>query len=99
MPRAAVAAFDVASATFWRVEVWELAHEYQIVREDGWYFDPVRVIGVYATEDEAVTALEQARSLPGFSDTVNDEGVTGLVVSRYRLDELHWTEGFVREPY
>jgi len=29
------------------MDVWELAHEYQIEREGGWYFDPVRIIGVY----------------------------------------------------
>lgn len=78
--------------------VWELAHEYQVVREGGWYFDPVRVIGVYATESEAQAALERARTLPGFGETVNFEGENGLTISAYRLDELHWTEGFVRVP-
>lgn len=78
--------------------VWELAHEYQVVREGGWYFDPVRVIGVYATESEAQAALEHARTLPGFAETVNFEGENGLTISAYQLDELRWTEGFVRVP-
>ncbi|MFB9748736.1 hypothetical protein [Leifsonia shinshuensis] len=76
--------------------MWELAHEYQIEREGGWYFDPVRIIGVYATEREAEAALQQVRSLPGFADTLNFEGANGLTISRYELDEVQWTEGFVR---
>jgi hypothetical protein len=80
------------------VVVWELAHAYQIVREGGWYFDPVRVIGVYATESDAQEALERARILPGFAETANFEGDNGLTISAYQLDELHWSEGFVRVP-
>lgn len=77
-------------------EVWEVAHEYQIVRDGDWYFDPVRVIGVFSAEAEAERVRMHAVTLPGFAETQNFEGENGVVVSMYRLDELHWTEGFAR---
>lgn len=78
------------------MEVWEVAHEYQVVRDDDWYFDPVRVIGVFRTEVDAQRVRDRASGLPGFAETRTFEGEIGVVVSRYRLDEMHWTEGFVR---
>ena len=55
--------------------------------EDG---DDLKTLGVYSSEQAGQARIEQAKSLPGF-DTEPD----CFLVTRYILDEDHWTEGFV----
>lgn len=60
-----------------------------------------KMIGVYCTLEAATAAVGRLRELPGFSRDPNvvDTDVAGeedgFYVDEYRLDEDHWTEGFV----
>ena len=62
-------------------------HELDEDRED------VKLIGVYATEEGAQAAVKRLSIQPGFRDTTD-----GFHIDRYRVDEDHWTEGFVTVP-
>jgi hypothetical protein len=58
--------------------------------EDG--DDTELLIGVYATEGDANSAIERLRSQPGFADFPQ-----GFKAEPYELNQDHWTEGFVRQ--
>jgi hypothetical protein len=49
-----------------------------------------KLIGVYSSAGAAEQAKQRILSQPGFR-----ESPEGFQVSRYTLDEDHWTEGFV----
>jgi hypothetical protein len=56
-----------------------------------------KLIGVYATENNAKAAKERMSAKPGFVDCPD-----GFEIDRYVVGEDHWTEGYVtavwREP-
>ena len=58
------------------------------MQEDG-EEDP-KLIGVYSSRASAEKAVERLRLRPGFRDRPE-----GFTIDLYRLDEDHWTEGFV----
>lgn len=60
-------------------------HEYE--NADG--LEDVKIIGVFSSESEAKKAIEISKRLAGFSR--NPDGYT---IDKYRLNELHWKEGF-----
>ncbi len=66
------------------VFVIQHVHEMEDEQED------VKFIGVYSTEESAKTAIARLSTQPGFRETAN-----GFYIDRYKLDEDHWTEGFV----
>ena len=49
-----------------------------------------KLIGVYRTEADAIAAIDRLRTKPGFAKTVDS-----FQYESYRLNEDHWTEGFV----
>lgn len=49
-----------------------------------------KLIGVYATEDEANSARERVENAPGFRDLPQ-----GFQLDRYEVGRDHWTEGYV----
>lgn len=63
--------------------------------------EDLKMIGVYRSLEAANAAVDRLRGQPGFSnhpnviapDITDDEG--GFYVDEYRLDEDHWTAGFV----
>ena len=59
-------------------------HTYDDGEED------VKLIGVYSTRENAEQAKEKAEKLPGFCDVPE-----GFSIDRFRLDEDHWTEGYI----
>lgn len=67
-----------------RVYVLQHVHKLEVDNED------VKLIGVYSTEDQAITAIERMISLPGFRKAPD-----GFHIDGYELDQDHWTEGYV----
>jgi hypothetical protein len=72
------------------MDVWLLWH----VRElpDG-EEDP-KLLGVYASPEDAEQAKVRVESQPGFRDSPE-----GFEVSRMTVGKDHWTEGFVTETH
>jgi hypothetical protein len=66
------------------VFVVQHVHEQQDGDED------VKLIGVYSSRETAAAAVARLRRQPGFSDTPE-----GFHVAEYRLDQDHWSEGYV----
>jgi len=60
------------------------------VRIDAEHGDDAKLIGVYRSEPAAAEAISRLRGQPGFLDNPD-----GFHIEAYRLDEDHWTEGFV----
>jgi len=52
--------------------------------------EDVKMIGVYSTEASATQAIARLSSQPGFKDSPDD-----FHISRYVIDEDHWTEGYI----
>ncbi len=48
-----------------------------------------KLIGAYATKNDAEAAIERLKSKPGFCDYP-----TGFIIEEYSLNMDHWTEGF-----
>jgi hypothetical protein len=66
-------------------KVFVLQHEHDICgREDA------KLIGVYATNDDAENAIERLRTQPGFRNWPD-----GFSIGEYELGVDHWVEGFV----
>jgi len=59
-------------------------HEFPDGSED------IKLIGVYASEEEAINAVERARQLPGFIKFPE-----GFEISSHKIGRDDWTEGFV----
>jgi homoserine kinase type II len=66
-------------------EVFVVQHSHDL---DG--CDETKLIGVYRTQSAADAAIARLRKQPGFR-----ERPEAFAVDRYRLDEDHWTEGFI----
>ena len=52
--------------------------------------DDEKLIGVYATNADAVAAKERLKQKPGFLNTPE-----GFQIEEYQLNQDHWTEGYV----
>jgi hypothetical protein len=52
--------------------------------------DDEKLIGVYATDADAVAAKERLKRKPGFVNTPE-----GFQIAEYELNQDHWTEGYV----
>ena len=57
-------------------------------REDG--VEDVKFIGVYSSREKAEAAVLRLSLQPGFSDAPD-----GFNVDEYRVDQDHWSEGYV----
>ena len=68
------------------MEVYLLHHTHEL--GDG--AEDVKLIGVYSSLVQAEAARDRMGTLTGFSDAPN-----GFEISRYAIDEDHWTEGYV----
>jgi hypothetical protein len=64
--------------------VYVLSH----VRHDDLY-DSGKLLGVFASEEEARSHIPQYLNLPGFQDHPDD-----FCVDEYALGALHWLSGF-----
>ena len=67
--------------------VFILWHSYEKPDQE----DP-KLIGVYASRQDALQAEERARRQPGFADHPN-----GFHIDEYAVGKDHWTEGFATE--
>jgi hypothetical protein len=62
--------------------------------------EDVKALGIYSTRDEALTAVERFRALPGFkdcpqfADTSAPGPAEGFCVDEYELDQDCWSEGY-----
>lgn len=52
--------------------------------------EDAKLLGVYSSELKAEQARDDAKAQPGFCDYPD-----GFHISRYRVDERKWIEGFV----
>jgi hypothetical protein len=59
-------------------------HEFEDGSEDS------KLIGVYTTNERAMSARAQSKLLLGFQDHPN-----GFHISTYEVNKDHWTEGYV----
>lgn len=63
--------------------------------------DDVKMIGVYATREDAIRATRRLASQPGFRDSpeIVDQNSTndmqGFHVDEYEIGKDHWLEGYV----
>lgn len=63
--------------------------------------DDIKTIGVYNTYAQAAEAVSRLSTQPGFRDhpaivdPMTDDSDDGFHISEYRLNQDHWTEGFV----
>ena len=48
-----------------------------------------KLIGVFATQEQAEAAIEQLKSKPGFKDYPN-----GFHIDAYPLGQINWSSGF-----
>jgi len=68
------------------MEVFMLWHIHEI--PDG--EDDAKLIGVYATAEDAEAAKLRVQAKPGFRDLPE-----GFLVSPYTVGQDHWTEGYI----
>lgn len=66
--------------------VWLLHHVHEF--EDG--HEDVKLIGVFATRDEAEAAQQRVAGQPGFRDLPD-----GFSIDEHVLGRLDWLEGYV----
>lgn len=52
--------------------------------------DDEKLVGVYASEEDARAAIQRLRTKPGFVSFPE-----GFMVEAYELGKDHWTEGYV----
>ena len=52
--------------------------------------DDEKLIGIYATNADAVAAKERLRQKPGFADTPEE-----FEIHEYQLNQHHWSERYV----
>ena len=73
-----------------------LLEHLHVISEDN---ECVKTIGIYASEEDALLAVERLKTQSGFSEFSNvnsssgDE--SGFYMNCYQLGEDNWTEGFV----
>ena len=52
--------------------------------------EDVKLIGAYASNEEAKIAIERLRNKPGFKDDL-----LGFEISEYELGKDHWADGYI----
>ena len=63
--------------------------------------EDLKVIGIYASMESAMSAIERLKSQPGFSDFPDlidpstDSEPSGFYIDKYILNQDHWSEGFI----
>ncbi len=67
-------------------KVYLLWHVHEVAGSE----DEEKLIGVYATEADAMGAIDRLRDKPGFKDLPE-----GFQIVRYTINKDHWQEGFV----
>ena len=71
------------------MEVFILWHSY--IQPNG--EEESKLIGVYSTRELADRAQKKTCQLRGFRDRPTD-----FIIDQYRIDEDHWTEGYISIP-
>lgn len=71
--------------------VYILFHSYEIPVEGQISKDEVKVIGVFNEAELAEATAKDYKSLPGFKEYPD-----GFHISRYKLNQKWWTEGFIK---
>lgn len=66
--------------------VYVLQHSYELEDEE-----EVKFVGVFSTEPEAQNAIDFLRTKEGFKDYPVD----CFIIDKYKINEIHWTEGFI----
>jgi hypothetical protein len=69
-----------------RMDVFLLWHVHDLPSSE----EDAKLIGVYASAEDAERAKQRVLPQPGFRDAPD-----GFQVSRYTLGQDHWTEGFI----
>ncbi|WP_020411280.1 DUF7336 domain-containing protein [Microbulbifer variabilis] len=75
-----------------------LLQHLHVIAEDN---DCVKVIGLYASKEDALGAIERLASQPGFSgcpkliDPLEDDEESGFYIDEYEIGKDHWSEGYV----
>jgi hypothetical protein len=72
------------------MDVYLLWHVHELPDDE----EDVKLIGVYASPEDAEQARVRVGSQPGFRDSPE-----GFLVDRYTVGKDHWTEGFVTETH
>lgn len=72
------------------MDVYLLWHVHEMPDDE----EDVKLIGVYASPEDAEAGKARVGSQPGFRDTPD-----GFLVDRYVIGEDHWAEGFVTETH
>ena len=62
-------------------------------REDDKYMEDSKLLGVYSSEE---LAQEKIDTYYKFQDGFKDY-YEGFLISKYTVDKMEWTEGFVRD--
>ncbi len=63
--------------------------------------EDVKMLGVYSSRDEAISAVERFRLLPGFRDVPNMANPSlpgpaeGFYIDEFELNQDSWSEGYV----
>src|SRR5690606_36339756 len=65
----------------------------QHVRDIGGGCEDVKLIGVYASEEDASDAVTALRTQPGFQD--HDDGFS---IDAHKLGRIQWADGFFTTP-
>lgn len=71
--------------------VYFFQHGYEYEEDVDVKLESNKVIGIYSSREEAEAVKEQLKIKPGFSKYPED----CFFIDRYRLNEDHWTEGFI----
>ncbi len=69
--------------------VFVVQHEHELADDVD-----VKLIGVYATREDAERAVERVKQAPGFRDFPD-----GFFIDEYEIGEDHWIDGFVSPPF
>jgi hypothetical protein len=77
------------------VIVYLLEHLH-VISEDN---ECVKTIGIYASEKDALKAVERLKIQPGFKEfpivNPNSDDESGFYIDSYQLGEDNWLEGFI----
>jgi hypothetical protein len=55
--------------------------------------EDVKLVGVYSSNESALSAIERLKNQPGFCDYP-----LGFCIDAYKVDEDNWREGFINCP-
>lgn len=70
------------------MKLYVLQHVHEMSSE----VEDTKLIGIYSSMDQAITAQDYLKSKPGFS---NNQG--GFFIDEYELDKTFWVDGFYTE--